>query len=126
MKRRIFSVFFIIYTITMHSTFILIRIVKFWIRSINTRHFFSGKLSTQASTGFILYKKTTEAENKSQYFLLDVEFNDSQEGQLAFDPKNDTNFLLYTPKNVDAPQYIELQNRQSLLNSNFNSSDPVR
>lgn len=129
MKRRIFAVLFVIYTISLNSMCILKRKFKVWLRLTNVHRIFTARVATRATSGYILYEKSEGlVGNKSQYFLLDAQFDEgsSQEQQLAFDAKNDTHFLLYTSKNVDKPQVIELTNRQSLLESNFNPSDPVR
>lgn len=129
MKRRIFAVLFVIYTIFLNSMCILIKKFKIWIRLNNFQRIFTAPVSSHSSSGYILYKKGEDlVANKSQYFLLDAQLYDenSEEQQLAFDAENDTYFLLYTSKNVNSPQEIELKNRQSLLDSNFNPRDPVR
>lgn len=106
--------------------FILVRKLKFWIRLTNVRRIFTAFVT---SSGYILYKTSEDSVgNKSQYFLLDakLDHDESQEEQFSFDAENDTHFLLYTSKNLNNPQIIEKQNRQSLLDSHFDPKNPVR
>uniref|UniRef100_A0A336MNC7 CSON014585 protein n=1 Tax=Culicoides sonorensis TaxID=179676 RepID=A0A336MNC7_CULSO len=103
MKRRIFKIFFIIYTI-----------------SLNYHHV--------TGSGYLLFTKSQLKSNETRYFLLDAQLDEenSQEQQLRFDAQNDTKFLLFTSRNSVNPQFIELGDRESLLESNFNPGDPVR
>ncbi|XP_063709625.1 lipase member H-like [Culicoides brevitarsis] len=97
MKRRIFSALFIFYSICVHCN------------------------------GYTLYEIDEESGNKI-FFIDAYELSDDPNAneEYGFDAKKDTKFLLYTSKNWDEPENIELCNEQSLLQSSFVPGNPVR
>lgn len=118
MTRRLLAALFIIYTICLHCMFLLVR--KLRLGFANISRIFTAFVS---SRGYILFKND---ENNS--FLLDARLEDDGQNAetFAFDPTNDTKFLLYTSKNLNEPQELALCDPESLMKSNFEPGNPVR
>lgn len=120
MKRFVSSYGFIIYAVILNSIYIIFKVIKHWSNRIKF-YIFLGLTS-----GYTLIRNY-ELDGDTVDILIEThEFERDVEDDTDFDPMTDTHFLLFTSKNIDEAQILEINNTNSLVNSNFNPNDPIR
>lgn len=118
MKRFVSSYGFIIYAVIFNSIYRNFKAFKHLINRIKF-YIFLGLAS-----GYTLITKY-ELDGDTVDILIE-KFEGDVEDDTDFNPITDTHFLLFTSKNIGQAQILEINNTNSLVNSNLNPIDPIR